>query len=182
MEQVKEFFTHDRYAQLSGNELLSVAPGHAVTQMQIAPRLSLPKIQHVAESSSISLRPILLQNRLMGAILFALLGARHPSSSHRPRSRIARPPAPTLRPSATARRTPGATAVSRSAALGVCCLTSGLTGPLRDLRVRTRRALRREAQHPQEERWTRDHLVQNVNRHPASSQPTAPISRGDSSK
>ncbi len=37
MEQVKEFFTQDRYAQLSGIELLSVAPGRAVAQMPIAP-------------------------------------------------------------------------------------------------------------------------------------------------
>ncbi len=37
MEQVKEFFTQDRYAQLSGIELLSVMPGQAVAQMPVAP-------------------------------------------------------------------------------------------------------------------------------------------------
>jgi acyl-CoA thioesterase len=37
MDQIKQFFTQDRYAQLSGIELLSVAPGHAVAQMPIHP-------------------------------------------------------------------------------------------------------------------------------------------------
>lgn len=35
MKDIKEFFTQDRYAQLSGIELLSVTPGHAVAQMRI---------------------------------------------------------------------------------------------------------------------------------------------------
>jgi len=37
MEQIKQFFSQDRYAQLSGIELLSVAPGHAVAEMPIRP-------------------------------------------------------------------------------------------------------------------------------------------------
>ena len=35
MDPLKEFFKRDRYAQHSGIELLSVAPGHAVAQMRI---------------------------------------------------------------------------------------------------------------------------------------------------
>jgi acyl-CoA thioesterase len=37
MDQIKQFFTQDRYAQLSGIELRSVAPGHAVAEMAIHP-------------------------------------------------------------------------------------------------------------------------------------------------
>jgi len=37
MEQIKQFFSQDRYAHLSGIELLSVAPGHAVAEMPIRP-------------------------------------------------------------------------------------------------------------------------------------------------
>src|SRR5512139_1691979 len=37
MEHIKQFFAQDRYAQLSGIELLSVAPGRAVAQMAINP-------------------------------------------------------------------------------------------------------------------------------------------------
>ncbi|MGO9243881.1 MAG: PaaI family thioesterase [Verrucomicrobiia bacterium] len=37
MKDIKEFFTQDRYAKLSGIELLSVSPGHAVAQMPIHP-------------------------------------------------------------------------------------------------------------------------------------------------
>jgi len=35
MDNIKQFFTRDRYAKLSGIELLSVLPGHAVAQMPI---------------------------------------------------------------------------------------------------------------------------------------------------
>jgi acyl-CoA thioesterase len=37
MENIKEFFTHDRFAKHSGIELLSVSPGHAVARMPILP-------------------------------------------------------------------------------------------------------------------------------------------------
>jgi acyl-CoA thioesterase len=37
MEDIKQFFTQDRYAKLSGIELLSVSAGHAVAQMPIQP-------------------------------------------------------------------------------------------------------------------------------------------------
>ena len=37
MENIKQFFTGDRYAKLSGIELLSVSPGLAVAQMKIQP-------------------------------------------------------------------------------------------------------------------------------------------------
>jgi acyl-CoA thioesterase len=37
MENIKQFFTGDHYAKLSGIELLSVSPGIAVAQMQIQP-------------------------------------------------------------------------------------------------------------------------------------------------
>lgn len=37
MENIKEFFTQDRFAKHSGIELLSVAPGHAVAQMPLLP-------------------------------------------------------------------------------------------------------------------------------------------------
>ena len=37
MDQIKQFFTHDRYAQMSGVDLLSVEPGHAIAQMRIEP-------------------------------------------------------------------------------------------------------------------------------------------------
>jgi acyl-CoA thioesterase len=37
MENIKQFFTGDRYAKLSGIELLSVSPGVAVAQMPIQP-------------------------------------------------------------------------------------------------------------------------------------------------
>jgi acyl-CoA thioesterase len=37
MENIKQFFTGDRYARLSGIELLSVSPGLAVAQMKIQP-------------------------------------------------------------------------------------------------------------------------------------------------
>ena len=37
MENMKQFFTQDRYARHSGIELLSVSPGHAVAQMPIQP-------------------------------------------------------------------------------------------------------------------------------------------------
>jgi acyl-CoA thioesterase len=35
MENIKQFFTRDRYAKHSGIELVSVSPGHAVAQMPI---------------------------------------------------------------------------------------------------------------------------------------------------
>ena len=35
MDNIKQFFTGDRYAKLSGIELVSVSPGHAITQMSI---------------------------------------------------------------------------------------------------------------------------------------------------
>ena len=37
MEDIKEFFTQDRFAKHSGIELLSVSPGQAVAQMPIQP-------------------------------------------------------------------------------------------------------------------------------------------------
>ncbi|MBI5504985.1 MAG: PaaI family thioesterase [Deltaproteobacteria bacterium] len=37
MEEIKRFFTQDRYAAHSGIELVSVSPGHAVAQMRIQP-------------------------------------------------------------------------------------------------------------------------------------------------
>ena len=37
MDNIKQFFTGDRYAKLSGIELLSVSPGTAVAQMPIQP-------------------------------------------------------------------------------------------------------------------------------------------------
>jgi len=37
MDNIKQFFTGDRYAKLSGIELLSVSPGVAVAQMPIQP-------------------------------------------------------------------------------------------------------------------------------------------------
>ena len=37
MENIKQFFTQDRFAKHSGIELLSVSPGHAVAQMLIRP-------------------------------------------------------------------------------------------------------------------------------------------------
>ena len=37
MENIKQFFAGDRYAELSGIELLSVSPGLAVAQMKIQP-------------------------------------------------------------------------------------------------------------------------------------------------
>jgi len=37
MNHIKQFFTHDHFAQHCGIELLSVAPGHAVAQMTIRP-------------------------------------------------------------------------------------------------------------------------------------------------
>jgi len=37
MKHIQQFFTQDHFARLCGIELLSVAPGHAVAQMQIRP-------------------------------------------------------------------------------------------------------------------------------------------------
>jgi acyl-CoA thioesterase len=37
MDNIKQFFTGDRYAKLSGIELLTVSPGNAVAQMPIQP-------------------------------------------------------------------------------------------------------------------------------------------------
>jgi acyl-CoA thioesterase len=37
MQDIKAFFTNDRFAKHSGIELLTVAPGHAVAQMPIRP-------------------------------------------------------------------------------------------------------------------------------------------------